>query len=99
MKFHNRGFLNKESGMAAFEYEVSIDEDFHRDYPYVQGDFTLSDCNRQVSLDFCIHEDKDIEEKLEKIQLLIRELCIFKKQLGMAAEVFMEQEARKKVKE
>ncbi len=98
MKFHNRGFLNQSEGIAAFEYYINVDDENSR-HSYLSGEFTISDCSRQVCLDFGIFEEKDIEDKLEKVQLLIRELCIFKKQLGMAAEVFREQEARKGVED
>lgn len=66
--YHSRKFLNKKTGMAAIECDVTINE--HSIY----ASSVISDCNRQVSLDFTAYNIKDFNAKLTKLGLLINEL-------------------------
>ena len=66
--YHSRKFLNKKIGMAAIECDVSIND--HSIY----ASSVISDCNRQVSLDFTAYNVKDLDAKLTKLGLLINEL-------------------------
>lgn len=66
--YHSRKFLNKKTGMAAIECDVSINE--HSIY----ASSVISDCNRQVSLDFTAYNLKEFDIKLTKLGLLINEL-------------------------
>lgn len=88
MRYHKRGFLNKETGMAAFE--ATIDFDDEAQYKYVSADFTISDCHRQINLEFTIDEKDDIPVKLEKLQKLIDEFVEFRNFLIVAAQRFGE---------
>lgn len=69
----NRGFLNKEEGMAAFHGKV---DSFGPNYAHAE--FTISDCNRQVALDFDYSDETAKEKSLYKINVLIDELTKFK---------------------
>jgi len=66
--YHSRKFLNKKTGMAAIECDVTINE--HSIY----ASSVISDCNRQVSLDFTAYNLKEFNVKLTKLGLLINEL-------------------------
>lgn len=78
MEHHNRGFLNNESGLAAFEWEVSYPDE---NPSYICTNFKITDCSRQINLDFsCDFQmgnkwcEPSKEERLGKIDLMIREL-------------------------
>ena len=66
--YHSRKFLNKKTGMAAIECDVSIND--HSIY----ASSVISDCNRQVSLDFTAYNIKELDDRLTKLSLLIGEL-------------------------
>src|SRR5690349_4104800 len=96
MKYYKRGFLNKETGMAAFEADVDFEEG--REYHWVGADFTISDCNRQICLEFSIDNEQDVTDKISKLQNLINELSDFKNKL-MEASLMMLEELSKKDEE
>lgn len=84
MKQHNRGFLNPKEGMAAFEWEVNT-HDIPEKRKWIGADFTISDCNRQISLEFGCdanvgqsYEYRTKEQTIEKLDLLINELQKFR---------------------
>lgn len=97
MKYYKRGFLNEHEGMAAFSASVDIDDSEDKQYAYVHADFTISDCNRQICLDFCIGEMKDIDSTDKKISNLIQELEEFKFKLAEATVIFKRIEDEKEV--
>jgi len=68
VKYHSRKFLNKKKGVAAIE----CDADFSDYSCYASA--TISDCNRQVSLDFTSYDAKEFDVKLRKLGLVINEL-------------------------
>ena len=68
IKYHSRKFLNKKTGMAAIE----CDADFSDYACYASA--VISDCNRQVSLDFTSYNAKEFDVKLTKLGLVINEL-------------------------
>lgn len=74
-KYYKRGFLNKKQGRAIFEAEMEADS-----YS-VCASFSISDCNRQITLDFSFYSDKEFKNKMEKIQLLQRELYIMEQEM------------------
>ena len=71
IKYHSRKFLNKKTGIAAIETTV---ESYEWSAGGVDSTVTISDCSRKVMLDFSLYCKKDIDEKLEKLNLLITEL-------------------------
>lgn len=75
MKFYKRGFLNKREGTASFEYDVNNER---YDTRAINADFTIRDCNRSITLDFYCWNIDEIDEKLAKIDRLIKALQDFK---------------------
>jgi hypothetical protein len=66
---YRRGFLNDERGIAAFDCDIEI---WHPTLSSIT--FKISDCNRQVALDFS-YDGAEAKEKINnKIQRLIDEL-------------------------
>lgn len=80
MKYYKRGFLNQEQGMAAFEAEVNR-EGYHEAKGAFDATFSITDCNRKVTLDFAVWDKVDLEESIYKINTLIGELAEFRNQL------------------
>ncbi len=85
MNYYKRGFLNKDEGMAAFDCQVSI-ETFQGERPYINAGFTISDCSRQISLDFDVsdYNGDSYEQASHKLTTLICELIVFEKKLMQA---------------
>ena len=69
MNYLSRIFLNKKEGLAAMQ--TSFEASLH----YVESSVVISDCNRQINLDFSSSGVKAYKEKLGKLSLLIAELC------------------------
>ena len=69
MSYLSRIFLNKKEGMAAMQLS------FESSSSYVEASVVISDCNRQVNLDFSSHDAKTYKEKLVKLSKLISELA------------------------
>jgi hypothetical protein len=81
VNYNSRKFLNPKQGMAAIECNVEAGS-YLRDA--VDGHVTISDCNRQVQLDFSMYKKEDAKAKLAKINVIIEELSKFKEQLEHA---------------
>lgn len=84
MKHYKRGFLNKGEGMAAFEASVSYDEDSVKDwdeYKCIDGDFSITDCSRKISLSFYATNAKAAKNSLHKVDTLIAQLQDFRSKL------------------
>jgi hypothetical protein len=74
IKHHSRKFLNKTTGVAAIETNIDTT-------PWcggVDGSITLTDCSRQISLDFSIYDVKDLDTKIAKLHLLLDEISAFR---------------------
>ena len=82
MKYYKRGFLNSGEGMAAFESNVEYDTEYAG--ASIDANFKISDCNRQVSLDFYCYNDNDYEGAMFKLDTLAAELKEFGKKLKAA---------------
>lgn len=80
LSYNSRKFLNKKSGLAAIEAYIDLDK-FDGG---INASFDVADCNRKVSLEFYIYDykDKSVNEKLNKLDLLIAELLEFKLKLN-----------------
>ena len=70
IKHYSRKFLNKADGLAAIEcsigslsYSAGID-----------ASINITDCNRQIYLDFSVYNLKDLTSRLAKLDLLIAEI-------------------------
>ena len=72
-KYTSRKFLNKDKGMAAMQ---SI---FEQSFDYVDCSIAITDCNRQVTLDFSASNKRIAKEKLAKLNLIIEELTKVKR--------------------
>jgi len=72
MKYNSRKFLNKQTGLAAIQLSADVQSSW--------ADITvnISDCNRQVSLDFCFRSVKGYKDQRAKLQLLINELVLLR---------------------
>lgn len=69
IRTYQRGFLNDDRGIAAFDCDIEI---WHPTLSSIT--FKISDCNRQVALDFS-YDGAEAKEKINnKIQRLIDEL-------------------------
>lgn len=97
VNYFKRGFLNRERGMAAFQ--CSVDAEYPDKHPYVTADFTISDCNRQVSLDFSCYSDEECVDVLSKVNLLQMELSKFAMQLVEAQGLLKKAIAENKEKD
>jgi hypothetical protein len=80
MKYYKRGFLNPEEGMAAFEAEICRGEYQEKDGAF-DAFFSITDCNRKVTLDFAVWSKEDVAKSYHKINTLITELEVFREQL------------------
>lgn len=71
--FHRRLFLNDSKGMAALEAEISNhswEQDGER-HVSIEGNFTVSDCYRQISLDLCFDDEESLGKVVRKLNRLI----------------------------
>ncbi len=71
--YKSRKFLNKDQGIAAIETSF----EFEPDWLYSGGwesHVVISDCSRNVRLDFSAYEGKDIDKSLDKLATLLTEL-------------------------
>lgn len=75
MKYYKRGFLNKNTGMAAFDATL-IQADW-KDSVF-EGEFCITDCNRKVALEFSFHNKSTYKEQMYKLDKLISELAKFR---------------------
>jgi hypothetical protein len=71
IKYHSRKFLNKTTGIAAIETNMESPTWCSGG---VEATVSISDCNRQINLDFSVYSKKDLDEKIKKLDLLITEL-------------------------
>lgn len=76
VRTYNRGFLNPDRGMASFDSDVEI---WHETLSSIT--FKISDCNRQVSLDFSYDGQEAKDKILIKVQTLVDELNKLKEQI------------------
>tara|TARA_R110000824_G_C14932731_1_gene648950 strand:+ start:15 stop:377 length:363 start_codon:yes stop_codon:yes gene_type:complete len=69
---NKRYFINPKEGVAAASFDVSITDDINKKKGYpnldLEATLTLSDCNRQISLDFETWLGKDIKEAKKVIK-------------------------------
>jgi hypothetical protein len=83
-RFFKRQWLNGDLGMAAIEARIDVSgvgEEHHS----VDAGITISDCNRQITLDFDVYGDTDdVPEKLAKIRRLRLAICQFERELNEA---------------
>lgn len=89
--YSSRKFLNKKTGLAAIEAYIDLDK-FDGG---INASFDMSDCNRKISLDFYIYDykEKSINDKLNKVELLIDELLDFRLKLNEFIELGKERRA------
>lgn len=80
--YYSRKFLNKKKGMAAIEIVGSGKTTIDKGKSYfTDASVTISDCHRQVSLDFYLdaeYSKKYIPDTLKKLDILIDELTKFR---------------------
>jgi len=88
-KYNSRKFLNSKHGLAAIEVSCDIC-DWSMD-----TNVTISDCNRNVTLDFGIWKEKDYVEKAKKLSLIISELIALQEFMDANVDAYIE--ARKQL--
>lgn len=74
IKHHSRKFLNKSTGLAAIETNIDTT-------PWcggVDGSVTITDCSRQINIDFSVYDVKDVDVKIAKLNLLVEEISAFR---------------------
>ena len=86
-----RKFLNKKDGLAAIECAIEVSN-----YS-VTADVSITDCNRKVSLDFCIYDAKGYDVKLAKLELVISELAEMYTTMAMYKEVWIADKAAREL--
>jgi len=88
--YYSRKFLNKGKGTALIESSVDI-------CAYsMGGTICISDCYRKVELDMHIYDKKSFKEKSEKLNLLIKELNLFKDFINNNADYYFELKEKNK---
>ena len=88
-----RKFLNKKDGLAAIECAIEVSN-----YS-VTADVSITDCNRKVSLDFCVYDAKGYDVKLDKLELIISELAEMYTTMAMYKEAWItDKESRELVR-
>jgi len=92
-KYYSRKFLNKGKGTALIEASVDITS-----YS-MDATVCISDCYRKVELDMHIYNKQTLKEKSEKIDLLIKELNIFKDFINNNSEYFLKLKENNKGKD
>lgn len=86
-KYYSRKFINKGKGTAFIENSFSVSS-----YS-IDGGIKLSDCNRNIDLDFHMWDKKSIKEKIDKLDILINEFTAAKSFIIEHTEYFMELKA------
>ena len=66
---YKRQWLNKKKGAAALITNIDIDR------WGVNAWFEISDCNRKATIDFDFYNMKSYQTKLDKLNLIISQLC------------------------
>jgi hypothetical protein len=93
IKKTTRKFLNKKEGIAIIQCGLELSA-----YS-VFADVTITDCSRQISLDFNAYDAKEYDVKLEKLELIINELAEFYTTMALYKKDWVdEQESRKVVR-
>ena len=97
-RIYERTFLNKE-GQARATATVEYD------YSFVQAEWALADCNRQIALDFSVYlsdnrkvSDKRLANRLKKITVLENQLALIKQGLQEQYEYYWTEVEPKQVK-
>jgi hypothetical protein len=69
-KLYKRMFLNKDSGVALAELDCYTETNSIRESRSLYAYLTLSDCNRQICLDFAVYNTKVYKKRLAKVRRL-----------------------------
>jgi hypothetical protein len=97
MKYHSRGFLNSEEGLAAYEASVRTSDEWNKDgiVDYIDAGITLSDCSRKIYLEFDTCTKEQLEQRKQKVATLLKVVQEFHdKFLESAAVVVFNEEPR-----
>lgn len=95
--YYKREFLNREghNGLAAILADVGDPGKQN----YFDATLTISDCSRNISLEFWYdEEDGSVDNSLEKIDIIIKTLREFKSAYKKAAAKALRNQARNKKK-
>lgn len=76
-KTNDRGFLNKDEGLAAYNLIAEIykynNKKENKEEIDITCDLVLSDCSRQITFDFCI-SDKNFDKRFEDVMYKVNKL-------------------------
>ncbi len=92
VRHYTRKFLNKEEGTALIEVTASLS------HWSLECEVLLSDCYKSVRLDMSVYEEKDYQEKIDKINIILEEVSKAKEFLQNNIEKYKEQSAKQKKK-
>jgi hypothetical protein len=98
-RYYTRRFLNKRGHHAGGYILAAVEDTSKRkdDFDWVDIEFTIADCGRQISLDFGVGS-KDLANSLYKLDVLIDTLNKFRTALVEEGRIAVEREARVKAK-
>lgn len=71
-KIHSRKFLNKREGIAAIEVRFG-----HEQSIWTGGwdaGISINDCHRAINLDFCAYSERNVDDVINKANILIDEI-------------------------
>lgn len=103
MRHISKKFLSNtfhESGAIICQIETERLEDitsYEVDRPSMEASVMFKGCyGEPVTLDFCVRDDKSFGERLEKVNLMIDELLMFRNQLDYGWKTYMQDIATKR---
>lgn len=83
---YNRKFLNPKKGLASIEWHVEDYKSSYNEGYTIDGDVTISDCSRTITLDFFSSSDEDVHAAIYKIEYLMMQLEEFKRNFYSAVK-------------
>ena len=91
---NRRDWLNPKGNWdtGAISSKVSADLDG------VEGDVSLWDCGKKISLSFSIYSEKSAKERKKKIELMIDHLLSVQESLGKAYDHYMIEKEKEDIK-
>jgi hypothetical protein len=86
---YRREWLNEDTGLATVQYEVEIMKyNQNSDSAYMHAYLSISDCTRQIQLEFGPDDDDSMENSLKKLALLRSVITEFEEKLIAANEKY-----------
>jgi hypothetical protein len=90
---HKAEFLNKPGFHSDASILTCISVEQESDYPYWNAELRIRDCNDVVSMNCSLEDTDDLENLLNKIEIMINNLKEFKKKLPIGFAEYMQLKA------